>query len=185
MRSLGVILVAGMLVASARPAGAQAAFEVGGLFVSLSGTDFRAVNGGIGGDGQVRFRLGRSPISLGIGGQYTTHSVDNIAPHFNVWGAFIEPRVGLLPGGSPIRPYLAARGAYLHQSTQNGTATADGVLLGGGGGVLFGLGGIHLDVGALFALAKFGEVKINGAGTQFKPKGNVVVLRAGLVFGRP
>lgn len=186
MRSLGVILVAGMLVVSARPAGAQASFEVGGLFVSLSGTDFRAVNGGIGGDGQVRFRLGPSPVSVGIGGQYTTHSVDNIAPHFNVWGAFIEPRVGLLPGGSPIRPYLAARGAYLHQSTaQNSTsATANGVLIGGGGGVLLGLGGIHLDVGALVALAKFGEVKINGAGTGFKPNGTVVVFRAGLVFGR-
>jgi hypothetical protein len=82
-----------------------------------------------------------------------------------------------LPGGP--------RGAFLHQSTQNGTsATADGVLLGGGGGILFGLGGMHLDVGALVALAKFGEVKINGAGTGFKPNGTVVVLRAGLVFGR-
>ena len=185
MRSLGMILVAAWFVASARPAGAQASFEVGGLYVSLSGTDFQAVNGGIGGDAQLRFRLGPSPISLGIGGQYTTHGVDNVTPNFNVWGAFIEPRVALLPGGSPIRHYLAARGAYLHQSTsQNATsATANGVLVGGGGGLLLGLGGMHLDVGVLVALAKFGEVKINGAGTGFKPNGTVMVLRAGLVFG--
>ena len=185
MRSFGAMLVAGVLLASARPAGAQAAVDVGGLYVSLSGTDFSAVNGGIGGDAQLRFHL-LSPITLGIGGQYTTHSVDNLNPNFNVWGAFVEPRFELPAGASPIRPYLAGRGAYLHQSTSQGTtsASASGFLIGGGGGLLIGLGGVHLDVGFLFALANFGEVKINGTGTGFKPNGTVVALRAGLYFGR-
>lgn len=184
MRVLGIVLMAGLL-ASARPAGAQVAFGVGGLYVSLSGTDFRAVNGGIGGDAQVRFRLAPTPISLGIGGQYTTHSVDNVSPNFNVWGVFLEPRLGLLPGGSPVRPYVAARGAFLHQSSSQGgpSATADGFMVGGGGGVVLGLGGVNLDVGLLFALAKFGEVKVNGTGTGFKPDGGVVLLRAGLLLG--
>jgi hypothetical protein len=185
MRSIGLVTLAALSVAAARPASGQVSFDVGGLYVSLSGTDFNTVNAGIGVDGQVRFRLAPSPITLGIGGQYTTHSVDNFNPNFNVWGVFVEPRYGLPSGASPIKPYLAARGAYLHQSISQGTntASADGVLIGGGGGLLIGLGGLNLDVGVLFAVANFGEVKVNGTGNGVKPNGTVVALRAGLVFG--
>lgn len=187
MRSIRLVALAALSLAVVRPpaASGQVSFDVGGLYVSLSGTDFNSVNAGMGVDGQVRFRLAPSPITLGIGGQYTTHSVDGFDPNFNVWGVFVEPRLAFASGASPIKPYLAARGAYLHQSSPQGTGsvTADGFLIGGGGGILVGLGGINLDVGFLFGLANFGELQFNGTGTGVKPNGGVVVLRAGLLFG--
>jgi hypothetical protein len=185
MRSIGLVTLAALSVAVARPASGQVSFDVGGLYVSLSGTDFNGVNAGIGVDGQVRFRLLPSAITLGIGGQYTTHAVDGVDPNFNVWGVFVEPRLGLPAGASPIKPYLAARGAYLHQSITQGanSASADGFLIAGGGGLLVGLGGINLDIGVLFGLANFGEIQLNGSGTGVKPNGTAVALRLGLVFG--
>ena len=184
MRYLRVIVMMGLCLAAVRPVGAQVSFNVAGLYIILSGNDFQTTNAGIGGDAQVRFRLAPSPITLGIGSQYTTHIIDNVQPNANVWGVFLEPRLGLASGASPIKPYLGARGAYLHQSTSQGgsTASADGILIGGGGGLLIGLGGLNLDIGALVALANFGEVKINGSGTGVKPNGTAIALRAGIQF---
>ena len=184
MRYLRVIAIIGLCLAAVGPVSAQVSFNVAGLYITLAGNDFQSTNAGIGGDAQVRFRLAPSPITLGIGGQYTTHSVDNVTPNFNVWGVFVEPRYGLPSGASPIKPYLGARGAYLHSSAKQGTSTAsaDGILIGAGGGLLIGLGGLNLDIGALFALANFGEVKLNGSGTGVKPNGTAVALRAGIQF---
>jgi len=184
MRYVRVIVMTGLCLAAVRPASAQVAFNVAGLYITLAGNDFQTTNAGIGADAQVRFRLAPSPITLGIGGQFTTHTIDNVQPNAKVWGVFLEPRYGLPSGDSPIKPYFSARGAYLHQSTSQGgnTASADGILIGAGGGLLIGLGGLNLDVGALFALANFGEVKINGSGTGFKPNGTAVALRAGIQF---
>jgi len=185
MRYLRVVALAGLLLAAVRPVSAQVAFNVAGLYASLSGNDFQGTNAGIGGDGQVRFRLAPSPITLGIGGQYTTHSVDGIDPNFNVWGVFVEPRYAFPSGASQIKPYIAARGGYVHQSIsdQSNTLSADGFEVGAGGGILIGLGGVDLDIGFLFALVNFGEQKLNGSGTGFSPSGNAVALRAGLQFG--
>lgn len=185
MRCLRFILIAGLSVAMVRPVGAQVAFNVAGLYVSLSGSDFQGTNAGIGADGQVRFRLAPSPITLGIGGQYTTHNVDNISENFNVWGVFVEPRYAFPSGASQIKPYIAARGGYVHQSISSGgnSLSASGFEAGAGGGILVGLGGVDLDIGFLFALVNFGEQQLNGSGTGFKPNGNAVALRAGVQFG--
>ncbi len=158
MRSPGVVIVAALCVAGVRPAGAQVSFNVAGLYVSLSGSDFQGTNAGIGADGQVRFRLAPSPITLGIGAQYTTHSVDGISENFNVWGVFVEPRYAFPSGASQVKPYLAARGGYLHQGISSGgnSLSADGFDIGAGGGILVGLGGVDLDIGFLFALVNFG-----------------------------
>ncbi len=185
MRSIAVVVMAGLGLATARPARAQVSFDVGGLYVSLSGNDFQGVNAGIGVDGQVRFRLMPSALTLGIGGQYTTHSVDGISPNFNVYGVFVEPRYPFPSGASQIKPYLAVRGGYVHQSISQGgnSASASGFLIGGGGGILVGLGGVDLDIGFLFGLVNFGEVKANGSPTGFSPSGSAIALRAGVVFG--
>lgn len=185
MRTLGVVLVAGLCVASARPASAQVSFDVGALYVSLSGNDFQGVNAGIGLDGQARFPVGTGTFSVGVGGQYTTHSVDGIDPNFNVWGIFGEPRYAFPSGASQIKPYVAGRVGYVHSSISSGgnTLGSGGFMFGGGGGIVIGLGGVNLDIGFLFAAVNFNEQKLNGTGTGFSPSGSAVALRAGLVFG--
>lgn len=185
MRSIAVVVMAGLGLATVRPASAQVSFDVGGLYVSLSGNDFQGVNAGIGADAQVRFRLAPSTLTLGIGGQYTTHSVDGFTPNFHVYGVFVEPRYPFPSGASQIAPYLAARAGYLHQSISQGgsTLSANGFMVGGGGGILIGVGGVDIDIGFLFALANFGEQQLNGSPTGNSPNGTAVALRAGVVFG--
>jgi opacity protein-like surface antigen len=123
--------------------------------------------GGVGLEPQFRFnRLYRSAssgvVSLGIGGQWTTHSSgpDDIT----ITGAFVEPRwVPALPY-ERFFPYLAGRVALLNQSNNFGTSSS-GFAFGAGGGIAYVLtANVNIDAGVAIIRQSFGDFTFTRAG---------------------
>jgi hypothetical protein len=128
---------------------------------------------GFGIEGQ--FRLNRlkdieatgGPLSLGIGGQYTSHSSADDRT-LKVSGVFVEPRV-VIDKGSAERffPYVSARVAALRQSSDF-ASTTNGFAVGVGGGFGYKLGpSMNLDVGVAVLQQSFGDAT-TPSGASFK-----------------
>jgi hypothetical protein len=162
------------------------------IYVGTFGDAYEGMSGGPGGELQIRFTPGR--LSLGIGGQTSSHSVD--LEEFGkqdatLAGGFIEPRFVFDVGSDRFAPYGAARLAYLKQSlTLEGLeASASGTQLNIGGGVLVRMSPrINLDLGATFGAINFDDVKLSYQGESItvpgtSGSGQNLVLRAGLAIG--
>jgi opacity protein-like surface antigen len=159
---VGAVTVTGS-AALARSAEAQSAqpysLQLAALFAGFN-------NGGasVGGVGvEPQFRLNRlystdnfGALSLGIGGQYTSHSRggDNL----KISGLFAEPRWVPALKSNSIFPYLSARLAFLRQSNNFETPTSSGTGFGAGGGVAIKLTKtINLDAGVQLVRQKLGN----------------------------
>ena len=167
------------------PVAGQVMLGVGGLYATLSGSDFAGTNAGIGGDGQLRFTLG-SAFTLGGGVQHTTHSVGGLSEKFNVIGIFAEPRYLFAAGAAKVHPYVMGRGGWLRHRISSGgnELKATGFFFGGGGGFVVGLApSVSLDISAILASINFGEQELNGSPNGFKPNGTSLALRAGILIG--
>lgn len=124
--------------------------QLAALATSFVGSGGASV-GGIGVEPQ--FRLNRlfstesfGALSLGIGGQYTSHSKDR--ENLKISGVFLEPRWVPALKSSTVFPYLSARLSLLRQSNNVNIASSSGFGFGAGGGVAIKLTRtVNLDAG--------------------------------------
>jgi hypothetical protein len=182
-------MVIGGACALASPAIAQSAqpfgVQVGVLATSIESNGQRA--GGIGVEPQLRFnRLptpeGLGALSLGIGGQFTSHARGN--DQLRITGVFLEPRwVPPLPS-TRFFPYISGRFALLRVRgdfvfAQDGTSSGSGI--GGGGGLAVRLTRtINLDFGAQALQQQFDPI-----GTAVFRSSIAYAVRAGVSVGVP
>jgi hypothetical protein len=105
-------------------------------------------------------------LSIGIGGQYTSHTSSNDIG-IKIAGAFVEPRLVIAKLTTDrINPYIAGRVAILNQSNDVASSSG-GYAFGGGGGVALKLSeNINLDLGVAGIFESFSESK-TGAGRTF------------------
>ncbi|NNF29439.1 MAG: hypothetical protein HKN73_19585 [Gemmatimonadetes bacterium] len=134
---------------------------------------------------EVQLRYNPSAFSVGIGVDATFHSVDGTETDVTLAGGFIEPRYVIFVGSETIAPYISARGAISETEvkTEEGTATATGYTLNGGGGLLFVLGSrANIDVGATLGFKDVGVAEFP-SGTFDLGTGSNLILRVGLAVG--
>ena len=162
-------------------------FGGGGVYASLSGSDFDGIGSGLGVDVLFRYHA-RGGISIGGGVQYTSHDIDGVDPNFGVRAFFADVRYAFeTANSSSITPYIGARAALAHYGvSQGGTSVSgNGTAFGPAGGMLIRLAPTtQLDAGIVWYSIHFGNASVNGAeqaGT--KSSGSALTLRAGVVFG--
>jgi len=189
MRALRVaVLVAGVagVAVVAPPAVAQVSIGAAGLYASINGSDFDGTDAGFGLDAQVRFPLGTG-FSLGIGGQWTTHGIQGTSDNLGVLGVFGEPRYVFTTTSETLKPYLAARGGYLHESFSGGgiDASASGYFVGGGGGLVISVGPtVSVDLAVLWTTVSFGDATVNGSKvSNSNTSGSALAIRGGVLIG--
>ncbi len=156
-------------------------------------TSFKNGGSSIGGTGvEPQFRLNRlystesfGALSLGIGGQYTTHS--SSGQTLTISGLFLEPRwVPAAIRSNNVAPYLSARLAFLRQSNNFGSSSS-GSGFGGGGGLAIKLTKTtNLDAGVQLVRQSFGDFKVNGASqtSSFVPF-TTYAAKVGISLGFP
>jgi hypothetical protein len=206
IRCLCVVAVAFAVVAVSelRAQSAQlVSLQFSGLSAVLFGDEFADIDPGFGGEAQIR--VTPSAFSIGGGFQFTTHgsSLFEGDPSvtsdfsFQLYGAFLEPRVVIPVESDVVAPYLSIRLSVLRENgsvTAQGakiTASATGVLGNAGGGFLFALSRrVNLDLGVTVGYGSFGDLTVEvdgvpvdiGQVTGSRAGGNVV-FRTGLAVG--
>ena len=187
MKRLGLIVFAAVLASCPLVLQAQSfSFSGGGLYASLSGSDFQGTNAGIGPELQFRYHAA-SGFSIGGGVQYTSHDVDGISENYGVTGFFVEPRYAFQVQSSSIHPYLGARLALLNQKIEVsgiGKVTGSGTAFGASGGILLRLASAaRLDIGVTWAKVSFGDAELDGTTIpDSDASGSALALRAAVVF---
>lgn len=145
---------------------------------------------GIGFEGQFRYTPA-SVWSVGVGIQYSSHPSGS--EKINILGVFLEPRYAIDIGSDKVAPYLAARLAYLHESSSLDVdpgvlvTLADfksgGSAFGAGAGVLVrATSRINIDVGAAFVRQSFSSANSGGSTANFSSFTGYVA-KAGLSLG--
>lgn len=183
LQALAVLLL--LLLGVTTPGAAQASLGISGVYADPNGSDFDGTNAGYGFQGQVRFPLGAT-LSLGLGGQWTSHGLQGISENASLVGGFAEPRFAFSTKSTQLKPYLTGAVFYLHESISSGgnTASANGFFFGGGAGVLISAGHTtSVDLSAFFGPLSFGDVKVNGSTfSGSSTSGTGLEIRAGLLF---
>jgi hypothetical protein len=162
-------------------------FAGGGVYASLSGSDFDGINGGLGGDLQFRYHAKRG-VSIGGGIQYTSHGIEGFSETFGVRAFFVDGRYAFeQAAASSVTPYLGVRFALTHYSVSSGgsTLSANGTAFGPTGGLLVRLTPTtQLDLGVAWFSVHFGDAEIDGTPqADSKSSGSALALRAGVAFG--
>lgn len=187
MRQLSSLLVASVVLAAA----AHSAAGQSGQSLSAQGSALYTVQQfgtgkNVGGPGiELQARYAHQLLSIGVGYQFSSHSLgsDNIKLN----GAFVEPRYAIDIGSDRVAPYVAARLAWLSQSSDFGdlgTFSSRGAAFGAGAGVVVGLTPrLNFDAGAAFIRQSFGDATTStGRPVTFTPF-NGYVAKAGLSIG--
>ena len=172
-----VIALAPVLALAPMRAGAQSAqaisFQFSGLFMGFGGSAYEDMSSGVGAEAQVRYTSGA--MSLGLGYQYTRHTMDGEDGHMNNSGAFIEPRYVFSTASPSLAPYISARLGIMRMSGIM-EENSNGGNVNFGGGILARLTSrANLDFGATYGYTRFSGA-IAGSGSD-------LVLRAGLALG--
>jgi hypothetical protein len=158
-------------------AGAQSAqaisLQVSGLYINFGGSAYTDMSSGSGGEAQFRYTSGA--MSLGIGYQYTRHTMKGEDGHMSNQGAFIEPRYVFATASPTLAPYVSARlGLLKMKGIMPEDSNGGNVNL--GGGILARLTSrTNLDFGATYGYTRFSG-GIAGSGSD-------LVLRAGFALG--
>jgi hypothetical protein len=168
--------------------------EGAGMYVTVSGGDFRGVHAGTGFD--VQGRVAVSVLSLGVGYQHTSHDIDVLTNNVVVNGVFLEPRL-TLPAAPQVAPYVTGRFALVTQHLKIGISSplfsadervSHGITAGVGGGVGLSLSrAVALDAAAIYNRVRFGTVVLDGEPLpDSDTSGSGVMFRLGLgvSFGR-
>jgi hypothetical protein len=166
-------------------------FQASGLFINLMGDAFSNAESGYGFEAQVRYTP--SALSLGVGFQFTRHTLEGTDLHANLVGGFFEPRYVFSTSSTSLFPYLSGRFYVVRLSSTNDAqqikTTSTGVAANGGGGVLVRVAPrVNIDLGATFGYCKFGEFKFEDlgsglTGTSEGNNGTNLVGRVGFTFG--
>jgi len=128
-----------------------------------------------GGGGELQLRWNPNRFSIGVGGQTTVHTLENVTVTYR--GGFVEPRYILTSFGNSVALYGSARLMTLSATVEllSVQREIDGWALGGGGGLLIRLGGrVNGDLGLTA-----GKEWYNGD----RSNGTTVVTRIGLAVG--
>jgi Outer membrane protein beta-barrel domain len=187
-------IVLPLMLLTAGGASAQSAqaisLQVSGIYNGLYGDVFDNLNSGVGGEAQIRYTPGA--LSLGLGAQYTIHSLDApFTENAQFLGAFFEPRYRIHTGSNVVAPYVSARFAWLNMgfSGDDLSVSSDFIQLNAGGGLLYRVGPrLNLDLGATFGYNRLGagtfDSKSRGRLKTFGAEsGTNVVVRFGFAFG--
>jgi hypothetical protein len=172
-----LITVAALTIVASTRVAAQSAqafsFQVSGLFIGFGGSAYSDMSSGAGAEGQLRYTSGA--MSLGVGYQYTRHTMTGEEGHMSNQGAFIEPRYVFSTASPTLAPYVSARLGLLHMSGIM-PETSNGGTVNFGGGILARLTSrANLDFGATYGYTRFSG-GITGTGSD-------LVLRAGFALG--
>ena len=178
MRGITILIALAPVFAFASTrAGAQSAqaisLQVSGLFMGFGGTAYEDMSSGVGGEAQLRYTSGA--MSLGLGYQYTRHTMEGEEGNMNNSGAFIEPRYVFATASPSLAPYISARLGIMRMSGIM-PESSNGGNVNVGGGILARLSSrANLDFGATYGYTRFSGA-ITGSGSD-------LVLRAGLALG--
>lgn len=147
--------------------------QVSGLYIGFGGSAYSDMSSGAGGEAQFRFTSGA--MSLGLGYQYTRHTMEGEEGHMSNSGAFIEPRYVFATSSPSLAPYISARlGLLRMKGIMEENSNGGNVNL--GGGILARLTSrTNLDFGATYGYTRFSG-GIAGSGSD-------LVLRAGFALG--
>ena len=188
MRFARFVLPVVMLVCqSAALAGQRVSLGGSLAYATLDGSDYVGINAGLGFDAQVRYHFSRN-LSIGGGGQYTSHGVEGQADDFHVRGFFADARYAFTPASTPkVMPYLGIRFAATHWniSFAGSEGSASGTAFGPVGGLLVRIGtSTQLDIGLAFLSLHFGDGKLDGV-TQPNTgtSGSTLAVRFGFLVG--
>jgi len=178
-RAQGVALAITTAFLMMAPTGAAAqsaqalSVQVSGLYIGFGGSPYTDMSTGVGGEAQLRYTSGA--MSLGLGYQYTRHTMEGEEGHMSNAGVFVEPRYVFSTSSPTLAPYVSARLGLLRMSgimdedSNGGTVNL-------GGGVLARLTSrTNLDFGATYGYTRFSGA-IDGSGSD-------LVLRAGFAIG--
>ena len=173
------VLISLALVPMATPARAVAqsaqaiSLQVSGLFMGFGGSAYEDMSSGVGAEAQLRYTSGA--MSLGLGYQYTRHTMDGEDGNMNNSGAFIEPRYVFTTSSPSLAPYISARLGIMRMSGVM-DESSNGGNVNFGGGILARLTSrANLDFGATYGYTRFSG-GISGSGSD-------LVLRAGFALG--
>lgn len=146
----------------------------------------------IGGTGvEPQFRLNRlysteefGALSLGIGGQYTSHSSGGQT--LTITGVFLEPRWVPAIRSSYVAPYLSGRLAFLHQSNNFGSSSSGNGFGAGGGLAIKMTKTTNLDAGVQLVRQTFGDIRLaaGNASRTFQPF-TTYAAKVGISLGFP
>ncbi len=165
------LLVAGHASIASAQSAQKVSLQLAVLSTSIGGTGSSSTTG-VGIEPQLRFNQllsgERYVVSLGVGGQYTTHASGG--DKLNIAGAFLEPRYVPVIGSGRVVPYLSGRLALLQQSSNFGSSSS-GYAYGAGGGIVVSLSRrVNLDAGAQLVRQKFGDFEFtDGSPGSFNP----------------
>jgi hypothetical protein len=161
------------------------------LYAGLFGDAYAGLQSGPGGEVQIRYT--RDMLSIGVGTQYTAHTIDHegFSGSAHLDGVFFEPRLVILTSSLTIFPYLSARAAVVRLTLRENSgieAHGTGGQFNGGGGVLVRISDrVHADVGATYGGIHVNEtvdrVPNNVEIVATAPSGRDLFLRAGLGVG--
>lgn len=176
-RTYFLIALALLSTVAATRAAAQSAqaisLQVSGLFMGFGGSAYEEMSSGIGGEAQFRYTSGA--MSLGLGYQYTRHTMEGEEGNMNNSGAFIEPRYVFTTSSPTLAPYISARLGIMRMSGIM-PESSNGGNVNFGGGILARLTSrANLDFGATYGYTRFSGA-ISGSGSD-------LVLRAGFALG--
>ncbi len=185
MLSLGA--VSALSTAAQAQSAQKYAFQLAVLSTSIGVGSGATSTQGIGVEPQLRFNrfyvTESFGISLGVGGQYTSHTAGN--DELNIRGLFLEPRFVPVLGSSKIFPYLSGRLATLQQTSNFGTSSG-GYAFGGGAGLVIKLSArFNLDAGAQLVRQQFSDFSFtDGSAGSFNPF-TTYAAKIGFNYGFP
>jgi hypothetical protein len=159
------------------PVAAQSAqkfsLQVSGLYIKFDGSAYGDMSSGSGGEAQIRYTAGS--VSLGIGYQYTRHTMIGEEGTMSTAGMFMEPRYVFTISKPNFAPYISARLSLLQmQGIMPDNSSGGNINL--GGGVLTRVSSrVNFDLGGTVGVSNFAG-GFDGSGSDF-------VLRAGVAIG--
>ena len=166
--------------------------QASGLFVTLAGDAYEALDSGPGFEAQVRFNPGA--LSIGGGFQFSNHGIatNTLDGSVRLIGPFLEPRYVIATQSPRFAPYVSSRLAVLRQSlnVEGFDGHANGLQINGGGGVIVRLASnVNVDLGATFGYIDFGKATLTNESTGITTEepdsdsGTNWVIRIGFAFG--
>jgi len=191
LRPIALALAA--TVGASFPLVAQSAQDYGVQLAFLA-TSIRSEGTTIRGAGvEPQFRINRlyatesfGALSVGLGAQWTKHSSGG--DELTITGLFLEPRWVPATSSSKFFPYLSARLALLHQTSNFGSGS-NGSGVGAGAGLAVKLTKtVNLDAGVQVVRQQLGDFEFNSGGGQlvgsFEPF-TTYAAKIGLSLGFP
>jgi hypothetical protein len=166
--------------------GSRISLQISALASAPFGGGLSEVSAGAGFEAQVRYNPGA--FGVGVGFEYSSHSLGGTDRSIRLTGAFAEPRYVLDSGSDTYAPYLSARLAVsqVRFEVEGLTDNASGFTANVGGGLLFvARPGMNFDLGFSVGAKDLGSASIPTDPVSIFALGSGlnVILRVGFAIG--